>query len=122
MLSLPHGRILLVIGWLLIAATIYGSLAPHVPSLGISIGDKVRHFLGYFILMSWFSGLYARERHVMLAVAFALMGAALELLQGALTSTRDMDFADLGMNLLGIASAFALARLGLGDWARRLDR
>jgi len=122
MLSLPHGRILLVIGWILIAATIYGSLAPELPSLGLATGDKVRHFLGYFIVMAWFSGLYPRDRHALLALAFLLMGAALEGLQGALTTTRDMDLFDLVMNALGIATAFLLARLGLANWARRLDR
>ena len=122
MLLLPHGRILLVIGWILIAATVYGSLAPDLPSLGFNIGDKARHFLGYFILMLWFSGLYPRERHLLLGVAFLFMGAALELVQGALTTTRDMDLGDLGMNALGIATAFQLARVGLGNWARQLDR
>lgn len=122
MLSLPHGRILLVIGWILIAVTVYGSLAPVVPSLGVSLSDKVRHFSGYFVLMLWFSGLYPRERHLMLAVAFFLMGAALELMQGALTTTRDMDVWDMVMNTLGVATAFVCARLGLANWARRLDR
>jgi hypothetical protein len=122
MLPLPHGRILLFIGWVLIAAIVIGSLAPHVPSLGLGISDKLRHCLAYFILMSWFSGIYPRDRHALLAVAFVLMGAALELLQGLLTSTREMDPGDFGMNLLGIAAAFVLARLGLGNWERRLDR
>ena len=122
MLSLPHGRILLVIGWVLIAVTVYGSLAPDVPSMGISLSDKLRHFAGYFVLMLWFSGLYPRERHLMLAVAFFLMGAALELVQGALTTTRDMDVHDLVMNTLGIATAYLCAQLGLANWARRLDR
>jgi VanZ family protein len=122
MLSLPHGRLLLVIGWILIMIAIIGSLTPELPSLGFTIGDKLRHFVGYFVLMAWFSGLYPRERHLLLAIAFLLMGAALELLQGVLTVTRDMDLKDLGVNLLGIATAFLLARLGLGNWARRLDR
>ena len=122
MLSLPHGRILLVIGWILIAVTIYGSLAPDIASLGFRLGDKVRHFTGYFVLMLWFSGLYPRDRHLMLAVAFFLMGAALELLQGALTTARDMDIRDMVMNTLGVATAFLCARLGLANWARRLDR
>jgi len=122
MLSLPHGRILLVIGWILIAVTIYASLAPDVASLGVRLSDKVRHFTGYFVLMLWFSGLYPRDRHLMLAVAFFLMGAALELLQGALTTARDMDIRDMVMNTLGVATAFLCARLGLANWARRLDR
>ena len=122
MLSLPHGRILLVIGWILIAVTIYASLAPDVASLGVRLSDKVRHFTGYFVLMLWFSGLYPRDRHLMLAVAFFLMGAALELLQGALTTARDMDIRDMVMNTLGVATALLCARLGLANWARRLDR
>ena len=122
MLSLPHGRILLVIGWILIAITVYGSLAPGGPPLGFRIGDKIQHFIGYFVLMLWFAGLYPRERHLMLAVAFFMMGAALELLQGALTTSRDMDIRDMMMNTLGVATALLCARLGLANWARRLDR
>lgn len=122
MLSLPHGRALLVIGWVLIVLTVVGSLAPAGPALELSISDKVRHFAGYFVLMLYFAGLYPRERHGLLAVAFFLMGAALELLQGALTVARHMDVRDIAMNTGGIAAAFLLARLGLGDWARRLDR
>jgi hypothetical protein len=122
MMSLPHGRILLLIGWILIAAVVVGSLVPDLPSLGLSISDKVRHYVAYLILMSWFSGIYPRERHVLLAVAFVLMGAALELMQGLLTATRAMELGDFAMNLLGIATALVLARLGLGNWARRLDQ
>jgi hypothetical protein len=37
MLPLPHGRILLFIGWVLIAAIVIGSLAPHaIAGLGIA--------------------------------------------------------------------------------------
>ncbi len=122
MLSLPHGRALLVIGWLLIALIIVGSLAPAGLALGLGVPDKVRHFLGYLALMLYFAGLYPRERHALLAFAFVLMGAALELLQGTLTTTRDMEFGDFATNTLGIAVAFLLARLGLANWARRIDR
>lgn len=122
MLPLPHGRALLVIGWLLIVLVVIGSLAPAGPAFELSLSDKARHFLGYFVLMLYFAGLYPRRRHALLAVAFFLMGAALELLQGAMTATRTMDLHDVGVNSGGIAAAFLLARLGLGDWARRLDR
>lgn len=121
MLSLPHGRLFLVIGWLLVLLTIAGSLSPVMPRVGISPGDKVMHFLAYFSLTIWFAGLYPRKRLWMIALAFFLMGAALEMLQGALTATRDMDVVDLGVNTLGIVMACVFGLLGLSAWAIRLE-
>jgi hypothetical protein len=122
MLSLPHGRALLLIGWVLIAAIVIGSLMPAGIDVGFRMSDKVRHMLGYFVLMVYFAGIYPRERHPLLALAFFLLGASLEVLQGALTASRQMDPADLAANTLGVALAFFAARLGLGEWARRIDR
>jgi glycopeptide antibiotics resistance protein len=122
MLSLPHARTLLVIGWLLVALIIIESLVPAGLEVGVSLSDKVRHFAAYFVLMLYFSGLYPRERHLLLALAFFLLSACLEVLQGTFTTTRHMDAVDLVANSLGIALAFVAARLGLAEWARRLDR
>ncbi|HZF25211.1 MAG TPA: hypothetical protein VEZ88_03035 [Steroidobacteraceae bacterium] len=121
MLSLPHARIWLVLGWLLIMGIVAGSLIPNVPSFGLGLSDKVEHFGSYFLLMLWFSGLYERRRHALLALAFFLMGVALELLQGALTTTREMDIRDALTNGAGIAAAYVLARLGFGEWTRRVE-
>lgn len=121
MLSLPHGRLFLVIGWLLIAGIVIGSLMPSVPSLGVTITDKVQHFTGYFLLMFWFAGLYPKHQHGWLALGFLLMGAAIEILQGTLTTTRAMDWHDLMANAAGIATAFILGRLGFANWARRIE-
>ena len=122
MLSLPHARMLLVIGWLLIAIIVVGSLMPAGLDVGFRVSDKLRHFAGYFVLMLYFSGLYPRERHPLLALAFFLLGAALEILQGTLTATRHMDLIDLTANTLGIVLGFVFARLGVAEWARRIDR
>jgi glycopeptide antibiotics resistance protein len=122
MLSLPHARTLLVIGWLLVALIIIESLVPAGLEVGVSLSDKVRHFAAYFVLMLYFSGLYPRERHLLLALVFFLLSACLEVLQGMFTTTRHMDAVDLVANSLGIALAFVAARLGLAEWARRLDR
>ncbi|HKE44249.1 MAG TPA: hypothetical protein VKB41_06890 [Steroidobacteraceae bacterium] len=121
MLSLPHARTWLVIGWLLIAGVVVGSLIPNVPTFGLGISDKVEHFSSYLLLMLWFSGLYERKRHGWLAVAFFLMGAALELLQGALTTTREMDIKDALTNGAGVATGFVLAGFGLANWTRRIE-
>jgi VanZ family protein len=121
MLSLPHARIWLIIGWLLIALIVAGSLIPHVPTLGLEVSDKFQHFGGYFLLMFWFSGLYERKQHWLLAVGFFLMGVALELLQGAFTDTRDMDVRDALANGAGVATAFVLAPLGIASWTRWVE-
>ena len=121
MLSLPHARIWLIIGWLLIALIVLGSLIPHVPTPGLSVNDKFAHFTGYFLLMFWFSGLYERRQHWVLALVFFLMGVALEILQGSFTATRDLDFRDAFANGTGVAAAFVLARLGLAEWTRRVE-
>ena len=121
MLPLPHGRAWLIAGWVLIACIVVGSLIPHVPTFGLRVSDKAEHFASYFVLMLWFSGLYERKRHWLLGVAFFLMGVALELLQGALTTTRAMDIDDALTNGAGVAAAFLLARFGLGGWTRRVE-
>jgi VanZ family protein len=121
MLSLPHGRVLLLIGWILVICTIAGSLAPGMPHVHVPQGDKIMHFLGYFGLTLWFAGLYPPRRLWIIALGFFLMGAVLELLQGMLTATRDMDILDLLVNTLAVGAACVLALLGLSQWALRLE-
>ncbi len=121
MLPLPHGRWLLAVGWVLVALIVYGSLAPSLPSVGVSISDKLQHALGYFLLMIWFAGLYPRRQHWMLAVGFLLLGALLEVAQGTLTASREMDVRDLGANAAGIIVGYVLAGFGLANWARRME-
>lgn len=121
MLSLPHGRVLLVIGWILVILTIAGSLTPAMPRVGVALSDKLMHFLGYFGLTLWFAGLYPRKRLWIIAVAFFFMGATLEVLQGTLTTTREMDVDDLAMNTAGIVMACVFALLGMSAWAIRFE-
>jgi hypothetical protein len=122
MLELRYGRMLLVIGWLLIVFIVAGSLTPAGADVKFLFSDKVRHLSSYLMLMVYFCGLYPRERHPLLALAFFLLGAVLEVLQGTLTTTRQMDLIDLTANTLGIALGFVFARLGLAQWPRLIDR
>jgi VanZ family protein len=121
MLPLPHGRILLAIGWALIAFIVYGSLTPGLPSLVTSFSDKLQHFLGYFLLMIWFAGLYPRRQHWLLALGFFVLGMVLELGQSALTTTRQMDASDVLANTAGIAAGYVFAGFGLANWARWIE-
>lgn len=121
MLPLPHGRVLLVIGWAFIAFTIYGSLNAHGIPMGITVNDKIEHAAGYFLLMVWFAGLYPRNRHWMLGLGLFLLGAILEVLQGTMTATREMDIHDLAANTSGILIAYGLCGFGLANWATRVE-
>jgi hypothetical protein len=71
--------------------------------------------------MVWFSGLYSRQRHWILALGFLLLGAILEVMQGTFTAVRAMDLHDLGANSAGIVVGFVLAGFGLANWAWRLE-
>lgn len=121
MLSLPHGRVLLIVGWLLVLATIAGSLTASLPKVGFSHGDKFLHLAVYFLLTLWFAGLYPLRRLWIIAIAFVLLGGMLEILQGTLTRHREVDSGDFIANSLGVAVACLLAVMGLSHWAIRLE-
>ena len=48
-------------------------------------------------------------------------GAAIELLQGLLTSSRTADWADIVANGLGVLAAWAVAAVGGAGWARHVE-
>ena len=121
MLSLPHGRTLLIVGWILVVCIIVGSLLPKVPTLNVAQGDKVLHFLGYFGITLWFAGLYPRRQLWIVALGAFTLGALLEVAQGTLTAQRQMDLGDLAVNTAGISCACILALLGMSRWALRLE-
>jgi len=121
MLALPHGRLLLALGWIFIVLVVAGSLGPPVSGAPFSISDKVQHFAAYFGLTLWFAGLYSRDRLLFVALSFFCLGGLIEVMQGLLTATRQMDVVDVAANSLGIAGATVVAALGLSSWALRLE-
>ena len=96
-------------GWLGIAFTLTISLMP--PTLDTAGGhlDKLVHALGYALLMFWWAQLVV-ERRWRLAVAVALFGTAIELLQG-LTPNRQPDGLDALANSGGVLLGWFAARL-----------
>jgi VanZ family protein len=106
---------------LLVLAIAAGSLLP-TPSLTVAAGvDKLEHFIGYFTLALLGAGIVTRERlWVVMARCFAF-GAAIELLQGMLPSSRTADWADIVANGLGVITAWAVAAGGLAGWARHVE-
>lgn len=96
------------IGLFLVAAVIYLSLTPKPPMipLGIKWGDKLGHFLAYFVLMAWHAQLYHRfVTRVILIVAFIVMGIGLEFIQG-MGHARMFEWADALANSVGAIVAF----------------
>lgn len=108
-------------GWLLVAGVAVGSLLPGDTLKGVSVSDKILHAGVYFVLMFWFSGLYRRERHWILALAIFAFGFALELAQAG-TASRSFDPVDAAANAGGILLALALAWLLFAGWCRRVEQ
>lgn len=80
----------------------------NVPDIGISFGDKIFHFLAYFVLtLLWFyTFLYTfklkNKRAIFFAVILSvLFGIIIEVLQGSITVSRSLDVYDAVANSLG---------------------
>ena len=122
MLPLVYRRLWLAGALLVVAGIIIGSLLPGPVVAEVASYDKFEHAGAYFALTLWLAGLVVPRRYAWVALAAFALGAALEAVQGLLTVTREPDGLDLVANGAGIALALALAYLGLGGWAGRVER
>lgn len=107
-------------GWILVAMSLAVSLTPSLPTFTVQYSDKVFHALTYFILMFWFAGIYRDRIFWLLALAFALMGVAVEFIQTTVPY-RFFDRYDLLANVVGILIAWFLASLGMKNWCEGLE-
>jgi VanZ family protein len=107
----------------LLAALVIACLVPMGPVLGPESGnlDKVGHFVAYLVLAGWFAGLYPRPRYGRIALALALLGLAIEVLQQLMGLGREGDPLDLMANLAGIGVGFALGHGSAGGWGPRVE-
>ncbi|MCC7200882.1 MAG: VanZ family protein [Gammaproteobacteria bacterium] len=123
MILLPlHYRIAWAAGGLLLALVLaFGSLLPGPVVAAVSFWDKGEHFLGYFALAAWWLGLLPRNRYLACVIAVIAFGIGIELAQGFLTTTRQMDPTDVLANSLGAGLAWLAATLGLGRWAVAIE-
>lgn len=102
-----------------VAAIAAASLAPQPPEPVATISDKAWHFLAYLSLALAGSAIATPERLWRTMLRCFLLGAALELAQGALTATRSPEWADLAANSAGIAVAWLIAGRGRAGWGLR---
>ena len=120
MLPLRLARLWAAVAWLGVALGIFLTVLP-AGAAPIHVGGPPQHLAGYFILASWFLGIYPRERYPLIALGCFLFGGSMELLQN-LSPTRHPALADALVNGVGIALALTVAYAGLGGWAVRLER
>ena len=73
-------------------------------------GDKIGHFVAYALLSAWSVLIFAKpSSHWKSALSLVLLGIAMELAQGVLTSDRFMDTKDALANTLGVIFGQLLA-------------
>lgn len=101
-------RACVAIGWAIVVAIIWLSLAPAPPQLDVAYGDKFGHLASYGVLMFWFCQLYTRR--IFYAAGFMLMGVALEFVQREL-GYRSYEVADMLANALGVLLGWGVALL-----------
>jgi glycopeptide antibiotics resistance protein len=109
-------------GILLIAATAYLTLSPMsvLGDLATSVSDKFGHFIAFFVMMSWFCGVYPRGNWRLVALALLVFGIAIELVQGQLPY-RSAEVADVMFDALGIVIGWFFAGLGFGRWTQMIE-
>lgn len=104
-----------------VAAIVVASLLPFSAQSLDGGSDKIGHFLAYFMLALFSSGIVPAERLWRLAVRCLLLGLGLEVAQQLLTETRQADWADMAANAAGILAAWMIVAGGRAAWARRVE-
>lgn len=112
-----------LLGGLMVGAAFYFSLVPSPPEvLDFAFSDKLEHLFAYSVLMGWFGQLYvSKPRQVISAVAFCLMGVAIEYAQDW-GGERFFDVADMAANTLGVLLGWWLTRGWFAGFLLWLDR
>lgn len=122
MLPLAHAPAWIAASVLLVAAVLYLSLAPlSVPVELPTHFDKIEHAATYVLLAIWFTGLVARERYGLVAVALVVFGLAIEFLQAVMPFGRQGDPWDVVANVTGIGVGLAIAAIATGGWAMKVE-
>ena len=111
-----------LLGWVMVGIVLYFSLVPSPPKvLDFSFSDKLEHLFAYSVLMGWFGQLYvSKPRQAISAVAFCLMGVAMEYAQDW-GGQRFFDVADMAANTLGVSLGWWLTRGWFAGFLMRVD-
>ncbi len=121
MLPLRLPKLWSVLGWLLVAGVVVGSLIPGQVLQAVDVDDKTMHAGAYLVLMVWFAGFYRRAFYPVIAFVLLSLGLGLDFLQ-AFTETRSFDWVDIAANSVGVGAGLVLSLLLLGGWCQWVER
>jgi VanZ family protein len=88
--------------------TLYEAFKPANSGGGLFPWDKADHFSAFFVLTGLAMVAFARQPLWRIATAMAILGAAIELIQGLPFVGRDCDFWDWVAELCAIAAVYAV--------------
>jgi VanZ family protein len=120
---LRHPRLWLALWWLAVVGVFVVCLVP-APDLPMAPpgGDKLEHFLAYFLLAASAVQLYQGRRLLWrVAIGLVALGIVIEFAQSALTTTRSMDPWDAVADCIGVAAGFAIALTPWRDLLLRIE-
>lgn len=118
---LRHFALWRFLGWLIVAAIVYGSLTPRPIDISMHDGDKLGHMLAYSGLMIWFMQLYTRSSHILLAVLCVSLGIAMEYAQ-LVSGYRDFEYLDMVADGVGVSIGWLLGGTALSRVLAGLER
>jgi VanZ family protein len=119
--AVSHLRLRQAGGLLLIAVIVYESLTSNPIEVPAEHGDKYGHIVAYSILMMWWALIYRpRRQRIGLAIAFVLLGVALEFLQ-LLTDHRTFEVADMVADACGVLVGWLVVYATRLPWLAAYD-
>ena len=108
-MRLKFEKFWLIVGLGFVALVVFLSLTPDPPHTGLPQGMKIGHVLAYCWLMFWFGQIYRTVSvRYRLALAFCVMGIALEYVQGW-TDYRGFEYSDMLINSVGVGLGLLLS-------------
>jgi VanZ family protein len=88
----------------------------------IHVNDKLEHAGAFGLMTILYAGVLQRRRFPLLIVGMLLLGAGIEMAQGAMGLGRDMDFWDWVADAVGVVAGATLAYLGLDAWMLYIEQ
>ncbi len=118
--GLSYQSLWIAIGVFLVVLLLYGSLAPAKALPLLRGSDKFWHAGTYFVVMAYFSQIYAPVRQrLLIAVALVMLGVTIEFVQPYVN--RQFDWYDALANSVRIVAAFLVSLSPLGSLLRVVD-
>lgn len=109
------------LGWLLVLGVAVGSLLPSLPDVSTGVSDKLMHFAAYAALAFLFMGAVGRRHWLRIGLGLLALGAAIEVAQAMLSSTRSGEWLDMAANAAGVATGIVAAASFPANWCRQVE-